>query len=1041
MKDTIIINTISKIHSAIVSFLSFILLTLFFGFIVLQNGLYLENFSISNISIKKLYLKWDDKLNLYVEQLAFKPSEESSESELSVKKLKLYSKSFYHTLHLCDSITISKLQLGTLQGELQYRSGQKMKLSLHSKDLNLKAQLAMQKQYAQLHLDRLQMPEIEANGDLYLDLDTLKSFSKLNFSINHDANFTLYTGADTKQLHYKALFHNPIKDIKSILEPIPFPKESRYWIFDAIDAKSLTITSLDGDLAFDNLTEGYKQVHILGSLNKLNYLYNRKLDAIHTAHTDLEFKKGVLYIRPQGATTYNFDLQKSWLKIDFTKRQELLSLFLNFTPAVNKDILYLLNTYKIKLPIKQNSGSVKTKLKLAVNLHTLSVDAQGTFTIEKGNFRYLGEDIDVKNLKLKLKNYDIQVKNMLASYKNIIDAKVDIKYNAKESQGDVKFKITKCRPLKQLQLAKKPLEAVYYIDKEQDILSIDNSSWLYNKLKLNVDKLDIPLDINTLKAELPASYFTLEDVTNGFISGEVDLKSMFADFDLDILNFHYSGIKSTLSNTPFKLQYKDSRLSLKALDNIYLKVVNSDLRISNFNLYLKDDTLHMDNVPVLFGKFTNVDVDGRYNLQTNKAHFSLHNLIVRSPQNSKILYRDDRAVLNTSIDDGVLKIKSNEHRAIFTIDDKKWSLQVNSLKNLYKQSPFIKKYHLNEGTLKVYKKLNDDTTKFQAVINYPYKLLYKDAAPVETYHLEGRITKEQNIYATINKNINVSIEDNVQVNVKDSIVSLPETLKLFSSFEHSDTNETYPNIDLNAVKSSIYLGDNRYAALDTLDLQYHDKILMAQLQHLKGKAGFKLEHDQFHLYGEGFSDKFMEKLFVFSKFKGGTLDFNINGSLERYKGMMLIEKSRLLNYTLLNNVLAFINTVPSLVTFSVPGYSKNGLFMNHAYMEFEYNKGEYNISELSMDSKELKLSARGKANLQEDTIDMKMNLKTDIASNISKIPVVGYIIFDGKAISTSVKVSGKLSDPNVSSALAKEVIVAPLNIIKRTLKLPFKIFE
>ncbi|WP_156022390.1 AsmA-like C-terminal domain-containing protein, partial [Sulfurimonas hongkongensis] len=39
------------------------------------------------------------------------------------------------------------------------------------------------------------------------------------------------------------------------------------------------------------------------------------------------------------------------------------------------------------------------------------------------------------------------------------------------------------------------------------------------------------------------------------------------------------------------------------------------------------------------------------------------------------------------------------------------------------------------------------------------------------------------------------------------------------------------------------------------------------------------------------------------------------------------------------------------------------------------------------------------------------------------------------------KVSGKLTDPKVSSLIAKDIIVAPLNIIKRTLLLPFKMFE
>ncbi|MCF6330599.1 MAG: AsmA-like C-terminal domain-containing protein, partial [Sulfurimonas sp.] len=68
-------------------------------------------------------------------------------------------------------------------------------------------------------------------------------------------------------------------------------------------------------------------------------------------------------------------------------------------------------------------------------------------------------------------------------------------------------------------------------------------------------------------------------------------------------------------------------------------------------------------------------------------------------------------------------------------------------------------------------------------------------------------------------------------------------------------------------------------------------------------------------------------------------------------------------------------------------------------------------------------------------------LKTDLGSAASKIPIVGYILFGDDTISTTLKVIGKLDNPKVKSMIAKDIIVAPINIIKRTLSLPFNLLK
>ncbi len=167
----------------------------------------------------------------------------------------------------------------------------------------------------------------------------------------------------------------------------------------------------------------------------------------------------------------------------------------------------------------------------------------------------------------------------------------------------------------------------------------------------------------------------------------------------------------------------------------------------------------------------------------------------------------------------------------------------------------------------------------------------------------------------------------------------------------------------------------------------------------------------------------------------------MHGTTKEYKGLIHIKETTILDYKILNNILAFVNTIPSLITFSLPGYSQKGLEVKSAYVNFNAKDNVFNISDISLDSKEMDIVGRGTASYVKNEIDIDLNLVSDLGSSVAKIPVVGYILLGEDSISTSMKISGKLNDPNVSSLIVKDIAVAPLNIIKRTLLLPFHLFE
>ena len=143
----------------------------------------------------------------------------------------------------------------------------------------------------------------------------------------------------------------------------------------------------------------------------------------------------------------------------------------------------------------------------------------------------------------------------------------------------------------------------------------------------------------------------------------------------------------------------------------------------------------------------------------------------------------------------------------------------------------------------------------------------------------------------------------------------------------------------------------------------------------------------------------------------------------------------------MNNVLAFVNTVPSLVTFSLPGYNINGIKAKEAYVKLRFQDEKYKISDLYLDSKEIEIVGKGEASIKENSVDLDLNLKTQIGSSFSKIPLIGHILLGNETISTSLHVTGKLDDPEVETQVVKDIAIAPFNIIKRALMYPFEMFQ
>lgn len=1018
--------------------MSFIFLTLSIIFIVLQNGLYIENIAVPNVEIKKLYIKWNEKLEISVKDARITKKENTNNPRLDYKKINFFFKQLLLLNNWFEKISIYNVSYNDISVTFRYNEGKNGFLTAKSQNFSFASDLFFDAHLLNMKIDEFKdhARKIEVKGNVILDTDNIEISSILDININNDASLKLFLNANKEKLFYKINSLQNIKSITHTIELFKLPKEVRYWALDAIKMKDLSILHAYGWIEYKSLSQAYKTIYIEAIANELHYTYNTQLDSIHSEYTRLQYRDGILSILPKKAFSYNYFLDRSWLKIDFTQQQELLTLYLLFKGSLNSDMLGVLQRYKINLPFLQKQGLVSTNLKLEVNLRTIDVDAKGDFFTKKANFDYLGLNIDIYDAYVSLDNYDVTINNMLAKYKDIATSNVSVRYDAKNSRGEIKFNIEKFE-LKDVNLSlarqNTPLLVTYRIAPKKDMINIKKSKWMFNENQISVNQIKIPFDLDQLSAVIPPTLVEIPKIASAYVSGNTSIKEHKADIYLDLFDLSYKNVKLNQSNVPMRIKF-DKKTEISFKNKFLFSVDDFNCSIDNGLAEIDDKYFRIIRADFDLDNTVKTDISGVYNIQEDLGQINLKNLYIQN-DDVELLHLRESTLFDIRRHKDSTIINSKKLNINYQSNNKQWMFNLNSLQDISNYSILLRDYNLTNGNFSVYKNSDDKSIGFRADIFYPYKILVKDKKLIEHYQINGSIDKKNNIALNVNNAVDVHINKDIRIDAKDVGINLDALL------EQIGKNKTEPDstrdIYLKSKNSYLYISENRNIISDTMNFQYLKNKLSVQLTHKKGIAGFAYENKKFNLYGEGFGDEFMDKLFALSKFKGGSLTFSMEGNTSEYSGTFHVEDTIIVDYKVLNNILAFVNTVPSLVTFSLPGYSTNGLAAKSAYMNFHSKNDVFYISDIFLDSKEIDIFGKGTVSTKKDEIDLELNLKTDLGSSASKIPLVGYILFDGESLSTTLSITGTLNNPEVNSLIAKDIIVAPLNIIKRTLLLPY----
>jgi len=205
------------------------------------------------------------------------------------------------------------------------------------------------------------------------------------------------------------------------------------------------------------------------------------------------------------------------------------------------------------------------------------------------------------------------------------------------------------------------------------------------------------------------------------------------------------------------------------------------------------------------------------------------------------------------------------------------------------------------------------------------------------------------------------------------------------------------------------------------------------------------KHNYFLLEGKNFSNEEIKALLPsINFFEKINLDFTLVKSPDNYYiGNIYINSGIIKQLKSLNNIIAFLNTIPSLLSLSSPGFSDKGYTINNGNIQYLlYNKIVY-IKKASIKGKNIDFHTKGYIDLNKNKINLKV--KATLKLKLKKIPILGkglsYLLLgkDGN-IDVKIVVKGNLNNPSVKKDLGNAFLPNPFTLFKRVITLPFNLF-
>ncbi len=1048
----------SSIQSKIlVGLLLFSLLTILSSGFLLKKGIRFDSFTIGPATLSDFSLQWTDKLELQINTVTIaKDTKKTSSPDLN--SISGIIKTIQRWGSLFSKIAIKKFSAEELTGTIyfdQYAEQEPSFFTLTSKDFAFRSDLSMEMDILVISIKEATSKRFNshATGQIRFNPQTEQLTGILSANLAGALPISLEFTADQQQISFQGQGTGNITTITPFVDLFGLEHNIQRWITDYLRGSSYTLKTFTGVLPWNKPQTILETLHAEVRVNECAYTISPGLAPIETDFTDVVFNGGVLTITPHNPFFYGQSAGDSWLDINFNDLANIiLTAHIKTLAKANDDILTLLKSYGIPLPFKQTAGKTRTDLTLGINLNKLEVIASGIFVIDEGAIEYDLKNYDVTNARFILQDSTITIEHASIHFEELFYANITGIYKITDATGDLNITLeqfifkSKFSTLTLNESKERPVIR-YHIRPDGHSLDAEASSWELDATQLNLGAFRAPFSPSNLSGTLPPTLLNIPPGISAQISGSFSIKEKQINFHSDLFQYAEKDLLLEKSSVPVSIHF-DQELTIQTEKTSYwrLNTIPTTLYPSKFKY--KDNVLSIINGQISYGHFFDSKISGQYDKLLKQGNFLLEDLQIKEKNIGYLLGSNSGIPIEVYNQNDKLSIKVPElDLTISTGQNKSWSASFNDLAAIHRHSALLQKYLLDAGNLTISSENGKKPYSFSANIPYHYPFLIEDDKPVTHFNIVGEIS-DQELRATVNEGLQVQYSDHLVITSKDLGYNVPIILKFLKERPKPAVTASQKSkaflCTIDANNSNLFFRPGNQILADRMHVEYVDGKTSMHLEHGQGNINLDIdiEGDTFSLAGQELNDIFMDALFQDATFQNGDMSLIANGSFHKFSTLIKINDTIIKDFSLLNNTLALINTVPALITFSLPEYNIKGLPINSAVVGMVIEEGIATFESFAINSPELNIIGNGWIDFPQKLINMDFNLITQAKANMNKIPLIGYILVGKEERpSITVQASGDLLNPEVKNSAFREVTALPFSILFRTLSLPAHLLD
>ncbi|MBZ7949116.1 AsmA-like C-terminal domain-containing protein [Campylobacter molothri] len=620
----------------------------------------------------------------------------------------------------------------------------------------------------------------------------------------------------------------------------------------------------------------------------------------------------------------------------------------------------------------------------------------------------------------------------------------------------------------------------YHLDFLQGFIDFKQNNYYFDNISASgyIDKVKVRLENNMDAIEIPRVDLNLSQQ-------KLDLQFNKASYDgadlsqskvylYDIFNEEKAGIYLRIKSDNLKL---DEKLE-KALQNYHLNLpfyqksgtIKADLELKidfhekgqflhNGIFYLNSANISLADMNISKGliKLTQDDL--------SIENADIENRYLKANINAKINLKEKQGIFNIQLyklhfDDDLLDIENQNitlnldlNQDLLTIPE--WNLIANfknglefNLNNpniLFSYSKILKDFGFNGAGSVYFKSLDFKDFDLQAQdVSFNHNLFINNQTPYNKDSF-SIVRKNDIIYINTQSDlISATISSlKKEIQVKNLTYIYKKQKNSPNSFDISTNKQ---NIIFGGANCALILADmNKTLAFDKLEINLDKNILNVQGSRGNTNLNFYYSPDDLKFFVKNINDQYLNEFLQKQAVQDGIFNLSIVGSgLEYFDGEFDFKNTFVKDLKGVNQLISFIDTVPSLLMFKTPTFNQKGLKFQNGKVIFNRKKDLLSFSAINLNGDSVDIYGLGSANLRLDTIDLNLELKTlkSASETISKVPILNYVILGkNQEISTNIKVDGKIDNPNFHTQILTDTLKTPFNLIKNIIQLPKNLFD